>query len=303
MAKALVYQDYRCALLGALVTVARGRTTAPYSQVVALGRLPLDLQHNPVHRNILSAWLLEIAKEDQAAGRPLLPAVVVRASSGLPGPGYFAMLQALGRDHTGESESDVHGSELQAVFDYYGDRLALVDCWVVPASHRDHRIIEIDRPPRFILQPIRYPHSTPRFLVIHSGAYPDGRHSEYVTPEWFGAWEVLPSIWAYRFILRGDPMSWMLASWEPDESGRRVRITLKGEDMRCIDVRKTKEYEDGAFAFEALWSDSVKTWGKARWENECLHYFDKFADRSGWPEVPPEMVKAAYRSTIPGSEP
>lgn len=301
MPKTLVYEDYRCALLGALITTARARRTATYGQTVALGRLPLDLRNNEVHRHLIANWLGEIAKEDAAAGRPLLPAVVVRSSSGLPGPGYFAMSMELGRKHD-VGDAEVHARELEAVFNYYGDRIALIDCWVEPARDRDRTVIEGSRAPQFYLQPIRYPHETPEFLLVHSGALSEDHEGEFVTPEFFtGTWALLPSIWGYRFLLRGDRMHWMLSSWEPDDSGRRVRIVLKPEDMTVLDVRKVRDYPDGSMAFEVFYSDGVKTWGKVRKEHgSVLRFFEKDYHRPGWPEAPVEMVKAALDSVIPG---
>lgn len=295
-----MYADYRCALLGALITLARARKTASYTDVVALARLPLDLKRNPVHRNLMSAWLFEIAKEEDAAGRPLLPAIVVRSGSGLPGAGYFAMLHALGRDFDGQSENDVHGREVQAVFNFYGDRRAVVECWVEPARDRDRGVIESSRSPQFFLQPIRYPNATPEFQLIHSGALTNGRAGEYVTPEWFtGTWALLPSIWGYRFLLKGDPMFWMLSTWQQDESGRRVQIVLKPEDARVVDVRKMRDYPDGSMAFEVLHSDGVKTRGKVRRaQGDVLNFFEDY-HRPGWPEAPIEMVRSAFNDVIP----
>ena len=70
---------------------ARGQT-ATYQEVAqALGLRP----PHTIHR--LTLALEELLAADAAAGRPLLAAVVVsRSRGGLPAPGFFARLRALG---------------------------------------------------------------------------------------------------------------------------------------------------------------------------------------------------------------
>jgi hypothetical protein len=304
MARTLLYDDHRSALLGALVTVARTRRTTTYTELVSIARLPLDLRNNPIHRNLLSRWLLELAKEDDAAGRPILPALVVRSGSGLPGPGFYVMLQELGRDRTGESEADAHAREVAAVFVHYDDRRELIPAWVEPARDRDRAVIEDSRSPCFNLLAIRYPAPRPEFLLVHTDASSAGRAGRFVSPQWLtGTWALLPSISYYRFLLQGDPTFWVMASWSPDESGRRVRIALVPEDGKVVAVRKAREYADGSMAFEVIFSDGETTWGEARRQGDgSFDFFGHDYHRPGWPEPPLDMMKAAFENAIPGGE-
>ena len=70
---------------GIMIATARARSTITYSELAA------ELQTARVHyHSFLMARLLdEIGGEEIEAGRGVLPAVVVRKSSGMPGGGYF----------------------------------------------------------------------------------------------------------------------------------------------------------------------------------------------------------------------
>ena len=102
-----------------LVRLAGERRTATYDELATLAGVP------PPHRiHALTLLLEDLIREDHAAGRPLLAACAVsRAQNGIPGPGYFQLLQALGRyrgpDRGGEAAA-CHRAELQAAWDYWG---------------------------------------------------------------------------------------------------------------------------------------------------------------------------------------
>jgi hypothetical protein len=299
MARALVYESYRYAILGVLVAYARAQKTLSYSELVAEGHLPLNMAGNPHHRNLLAGWLFEAAKEDHEAGRPLLPALVVRANSGKPGEGFFGMLNELGRARAGETEAQAHERELAAVFDWYSSAPALIEAWVVPARDGDRQVIE-SRPPRFFLVPVRYPSQNPEFVVVHTDLSSEGHAGTFVTPQWWtGTWEVLSSIDYYRFLLRGNPTFWKLASWSVGAENH-VHIVLAAEPRTVVAVWKARDYEDHSCAFVVLYSDGATTWSQARRQNGAINVFGPEYRRPGWPEPELGVIAAAVDSTIPG---
>lgn len=109
----------RAELEAVLLPLARMRTVATYKQVAdALGLVPPQT----VHR---TAMALEALMEEHAAeGRPQLAAVVVaRARGGLPAPGFFAKLAALGLHdgpETGPEAAARHAAELDRVYEHWG---------------------------------------------------------------------------------------------------------------------------------------------------------------------------------------
>lgn len=106
-----------------LMRLAAERRTASYNELAAMADVP------PPHRiHRLTLLLEDLIREDHAAGRPLLAACAVsRARNGVPGPGFFQLLQALGRyrgGDRGDQAAACHRIELQAAWDYWGGRSA-----------------------------------------------------------------------------------------------------------------------------------------------------------------------------------
>lgn len=79
--------------------------TATYGQ--ALRALGID------HMNILTQALEIMMKEDAAAGRPLLAAMVISRSHPLPNRGFFDLARALG--HVVPDEAAFHAAQLAAL--------------------------------------------------------------------------------------------------------------------------------------------------------------------------------------------
>lgn len=69
-----------------LVEVAKARKTLSYSDLGRVANVSLD---NDDEVKILGMILDEIADQELAAGRPLLPTVVVSGKTGSPGGGLF----------------------------------------------------------------------------------------------------------------------------------------------------------------------------------------------------------------------
>jgi len=74
-----------------------------------------------IHR--LTLLLEAMVREDHAAGRPLLAALAVSRTSGIPGRGFFQLLSELGRyagpDHGAEA-ADQHVRELETALASWG---------------------------------------------------------------------------------------------------------------------------------------------------------------------------------------
>ena len=76
---------------------------------------------DPSHPDVtgdLSAVLAAIDQAEDAAGRPLLSAVVVAGPTGLPGAGFFAYARRCGL-HAGSDDQSLWQRELQRVHDYW----------------------------------------------------------------------------------------------------------------------------------------------------------------------------------------
>jgi hypothetical protein len=102
-----------------LLRLAAERRTATYHELAELAGVP------PPHRiHSLTLLLEDLVRDDHAAGRPLLAACAVgRAQNGIPGPGFFQLLQQLGRyrgSDRGAEAAACHGAELAAAWDYWG---------------------------------------------------------------------------------------------------------------------------------------------------------------------------------------
>ena len=77
-----------------MIEQARARQTIPYSELAM--RVPTAYLHP---RSFQFASLLqEIGREEIEAGRGVLPAVVVRKDSGMPGGGYFGSTACMGHE-------------------------------------------------------------------------------------------------------------------------------------------------------------------------------------------------------------
>ncbi len=97
-------------------TVRQGRTIA-YRDLARAAGVPAP---HSIHRTTLA--LEALIRADHAAGRPLLAAVAV-GKAGLPGPGFFQLLRALGRydgPDRGPEAAAWHASELRAALDHWG---------------------------------------------------------------------------------------------------------------------------------------------------------------------------------------
>jgi len=74
-------------------------------------------------RRMVGSYLYRIAKEEQAAGRPPLTALVVHKADGKPGPGFLAAAKWVGFWREGETEDEVWRRAVAAVHEYWRPKL------------------------------------------------------------------------------------------------------------------------------------------------------------------------------------
>ena len=80
-------------ILRLLIGAAENRQTVTYGDVAAIVGLPPQGSHmGRVTGQVLSAIVLR----EQACGRPMLAAVAVSSTNGLPGPGFFGLAEEQG---------------------------------------------------------------------------------------------------------------------------------------------------------------------------------------------------------------
>ncbi len=111
--------DLAAAVRSALIPLARAGRTITYRELAIL--VPVPPPHG-IHK--LTLALEDLARADHAAGRPLISALAVsRVGGGIPGPGFFQLLAALGRHDgpdRGEDAAATHARELAAALAYWG---------------------------------------------------------------------------------------------------------------------------------------------------------------------------------------
>ena len=74
--------------------VARNQTYTTYTDIALFANLDMSVVAD---RDKISGLLEDIARHEQAAGRPMLTAVVIHELDNLPGNGFFTIAQEFGR--------------------------------------------------------------------------------------------------------------------------------------------------------------------------------------------------------------
>jgi len=74
-------------------------------------------------RRMVGSYLYRIAKEEQAAGRPPLTALVVHKVDGKPGPGFLEAAKWVGFWREGETEDEVWRRAVEEVHEYWRPKL------------------------------------------------------------------------------------------------------------------------------------------------------------------------------------
>ena len=101
-----------------LLPLARARQTITYRELAAQTEVPPP---QAIHK--LTLALEALAREDHAAGRPLIAALAVSRTTGAtPGRGFFQLLAALGRydgSDQGPEAAAVHAAELERAWNFW----------------------------------------------------------------------------------------------------------------------------------------------------------------------------------------
>jgi hypothetical protein len=98
-----------------MIACARARETITYSEL----SMRLQTAYIHYHSTYMVRLLDDIGRQEFEAGRPILPAVVVRKSNGIPGGGYFRELAQMTELPVEMVEQ--WRKDLEAVFDYWAD--------------------------------------------------------------------------------------------------------------------------------------------------------------------------------------
>ncbi len=97
-----------------LVQRAKDKETITYSELARM----LQTVHMHYHSHIFFRLLIELGNEEDAEGRPCLPALVVTKQTGIPGGGFFTGL-ALEYSENHNTLEEYWRSRLEEVFAYY----------------------------------------------------------------------------------------------------------------------------------------------------------------------------------------
>jgi hypothetical protein len=95
-----------------IIETAKAKQLITYSELTGM----LQTAYVHYHSHVLTRMLIDIGSEERAAGRPLLPALVIAKQSGRPGPGYFKL--APGEDEVGDPIQEWE-QEVQRVYHYW----------------------------------------------------------------------------------------------------------------------------------------------------------------------------------------
>ena len=102
---------YRPDIHARLIEAAARGTTIAYSDLLT-------------SRRMVGSYLYRIAKEEQAAGRPPLTALVVHKGDRKPGPGFLEAAKWVGFWRRGETEGAVWQRAVEEVHEYWRPKLS-----------------------------------------------------------------------------------------------------------------------------------------------------------------------------------
>lgn len=106
------WQEVKAEIRQIVIETARARQLITYSELTGM----LQTAYVHYHSHVLTRLLIDIGSEEVAAGRPILPALVIAKQTGRPGPGYFKLAPGETRidDPIREWENEV-----QRVYEYW----------------------------------------------------------------------------------------------------------------------------------------------------------------------------------------
>jgi hypothetical protein len=106
------WQDVKTEIRHIIIEMAKAGQLITYSELTGM----LQTAYVHYHSHVLTRLLVDIGSEEAAAGRPLLPALVIAKQSGRPGPGYFKL--APGEARVGDPIVEWE-AEVQRVYAYW----------------------------------------------------------------------------------------------------------------------------------------------------------------------------------------
>ena len=106
------WDDVQAEIRQLIIETAKAKQLIAYSELTGM----LQTAYVHYHSHILTRMLINIGSEEQAAGRPILPALVISKQSGRPGPGYFKL--APGEAEVGDPIQEWE-QEVQRVYLYW----------------------------------------------------------------------------------------------------------------------------------------------------------------------------------------
>jgi len=98
------------------IKAAKNRSVLTYTDIAPLLGLSMI---EPDDRAKIGEYLDQLASAEHAAGRPLLSVVVVGASGGTPGHGFFKLARALGLMDAKTNKKAFCWDELQRLYAYW----------------------------------------------------------------------------------------------------------------------------------------------------------------------------------------
>jgi hypothetical protein len=101
-----------------LKQTAKERKLTTYSELAAASGVRLS---DPAEMNRLGAMLDEIADHELTAGRPLLPVLIVREDTNMPGFGLFRYAKRKGL-MKGKSDVEFFAAELKRVYEVWAEQ-------------------------------------------------------------------------------------------------------------------------------------------------------------------------------------
>ena len=113
--------EQRQMVVDRLIQVAKSGKLIPYSEVAAW--MGLDCTQYPDRMKVVQL-LDEISYQENAAGRPLLSAVVVVPEIGYPGRAFFLLARELGLNGFGDDRS-LYEFELKRVHSYWRNQVTV----------------------------------------------------------------------------------------------------------------------------------------------------------------------------------
>lgn len=108
------WQEVKGEMRQILIQCARDGHTITYAELARM----LQTVHMHYHSHIFFRLLIELGSDEEAEGRPCLPALVVTKHTGMPGGGFFSRL-AHEFSENPDALADYWRAQVDEVYDYW----------------------------------------------------------------------------------------------------------------------------------------------------------------------------------------